>query len=217
MAAGKRFRLLIYENILNRWWSATFTIGLVSFLFVGVMWGFEWYHLNPLENPLPTLPPFSGEFLLAAGGLAWLLTAFLLVTRKNAHVQLLAKSLRLSTPFLRLDIPYKRINRTQTAEFGILFAQAKLSEWEKEMIAPLGSQTAIIIHLTAMPMPQKTLRLFLSRYFFIDKTPHLVLLVDDWMGFSTRLESARVGGLLPRKDAGKPKTGSYGLFDEMKK
>jgi len=38
------------------------------------------------------------------------------------------------------------------------------------------------------------LRLFLSRFFFKDKTPHLVLLVRDWMKFITELDSMRAGG-----------------------
>ena len=41
-------------------------------------------------------------------------------------------------------------------------------------------------------MPITTLRLFLSPFFFKDKTPHLVILVQDWMAFSTELESLRV-------------------------
>jgi hypothetical protein len=35
--------------------------------------------------------------------------------------------------------------------------------------------------------------MFLSRFFFKDKTPHLVILVKDWMQFSTELESLRSG------------------------
>jgi hypothetical protein len=44
-------------------------------------------------------------------------------------------------------------------------------------------------------MPQSTLRLFLSPFFFKDKTPHLVILVDEWMKFSNELESLRQGGV----------------------
>ncbi len=215
MAQKKRFRLLIYENILNRWIPAVFTIGFVLFLFVGVLWGFEWYYINPLENPLPTLPEITGIVLLVAGGLSLLLTFFLIFARKNAAVQLYANYFKISTPFLRLNIPYKRINRIQTAEFASLFPPSKLSEWEKEMIMPLASQTAIIVHLNSMPMAQKTLRLFLSRYFFIDSTPHLVLLVDDWLTFSTKFESARTTGKLPSQIQ---KTKSpYGILDSLKK
>jgi hypothetical protein len=35
---------------------------------------------------------------------------------------------------------------------------------------------------------------FLSPFFFKDKTPHLVILVENWMQFSSELESARTGG-----------------------
>jgi hypothetical protein len=33
--------------------------------------------------------------------------------------------------------------------------------------------------------------MFLSRFFFKDKTPHLVILVNDWMMFSTEMDSFR--------------------------
>ncbi|KAA0263535.1 MAG: hypothetical protein EDM79_17955 [Chloroflexi bacterium] len=42
-------------------------------------------------------------------------------------------------------------------------------------------------------MSQPALRLFLSPLFFKDKTPHFVLLVQDWMRFSAELESMRTG------------------------
>ncbi len=54
--------------------------------------------------------------------------------------------------------------------------------------------TAMVVELNALPMPASTLRLFLSPFFFKDKTPHLVILVQDWMSFSTQLESLRVSG-----------------------
>jgi len=37
------------------------------------------------------------------------------------------------------------------------------------------------------------LRMFLSRFFFKDKTPHFVILVKDWMGLSTEIDSFRTG------------------------
>ena len=51
--------------------------------------------------------------------------------------------------------------------------------------------------MSALPLSAPTLRLFLSPFFFKDQTPHLVILVDDWMGFSTELESRRMGGKAP--------------------
>jgi hypothetical protein len=50
-----------------------------------------------------------------------------------------------------------------------------------------------VIELNGYPMSQSSLRLFLSPLFFKDKTPHFVILVDDWMKFSNELESMRSG------------------------
>jgi len=51
--------------------------------------------------------------------------------------------------------------------------------------------TAIVINLNGYPMPQFVLRWFLSPFFFKDKTPHIVILVKDWLRFSAELDSMR--------------------------
>jgi hypothetical protein len=48
--------------------------------------------------------------------------------------------------------------------------------------------------LNGYPINQAVLKLFLSPFFFKDKTPHFVILVQDWMRFSSELESLRAGG-----------------------
>jgi hypothetical protein len=35
--------------------------------------------------------------------------------------------------------------------------------------------------------------MFFSRFFFKDKTPHFVILVKDWMGLSSEIDSFRTG------------------------
>lgn len=42
-------------------------------------------------------------------------------------------------------------------------------------------------------MPQSTLRLFLSPLFFKDKTPHFVIVVDDWMRLSSEMQGMQTG------------------------
>jgi len=58
----------------------------------------------------------------------------------------------------------------------------------------LAGKTAHVIHLNGYPLPPGLLRLFLSPFFFKDKTPHLVILVRDWLRFSTELDSIRLDG-----------------------
>ena len=73
----------------------------------------------------------------------------------------------------------------------LLFPPKSMSWWIREIFAPLSTRTAIVIDLHGYPISPRILHMFLSRFFFKDKTPHLVILVNDWMQFSTELESMR--------------------------
>jgi hypothetical protein len=179
---GHRYPLVVYTHMINRWWPAIFTLGLALFALSWALhsWGFEdWRWLS----------------FTSIGGLCIFLGILLLLTRKSAYVQPFSDHLRLATPFLRLNISYKRFKRASSANMGALFPPQSVSSWRREIIQPLAKMTALVIELTGYPMSQSTLRLFLSPLFFKDKTPHFVILVDDWMKFSAELESMRSGGV----------------------
>ncbi len=178
---GKRYPLVIYTHMLNRWWPAIFTLGLALLGLAWALhtWGYEqWRWLTTAS----------------IGGLNLFLGLLLFLLRKSAYVQPFSDHLRLSTPFLRLNISYKRFLRTSSTNMGTLFPPNSVSKWQAEIIQPLAKMTASVIELRGHPMPQATLRLFLSPLFFKDKTPHFVILVNDWMKFSTDLESMRASG-----------------------
>jgi hypothetical protein len=94
---------------------------------------------------------------------------------------------------MRLNISYKRIRKTTATEMRHLFSLKSMSGWVRDIFSPLANSTAVVIELSAYPVSPGLLRLFLSRFFFKDKTPHLVILVKDWMRFSAELESMRSG------------------------
>jgi hypothetical protein len=176
---GRRYPLVIYTRMLNRWWPAVFTLGisLLALSWALRSWGFEdWRWLATAS----------------VGGLNIFLGLLLLILRKSAYVQPFSDHLRLATPFLRLNISYRRIRRASSANVGALFPRESISSWQAEIIEPLARMTALVIELNGYPMPQSKLRLFLSPFFFKDKSPHLVILVNDWMKFSSELESMRV-------------------------
>jgi hypothetical protein len=212
---GRKYRLLLYEHVLNRWWPKTLQLAITIFVNVGMLWGVEWYFVNPAENPLPILSMEGGTVMLAIGIICLLFTFFLLITRKMAYVQLFDNYLRLATPFLRLNISYKRIQRANTAQIFNLFPPKSLSGWNREFIAPISGNSANVIYLTSYPLPRVFLRLFLSPFFFHDKTSHFTLIVDDWMGFSTELDSRRVAKKVPPRPA-RPRITS-GLLDDLKR
>lgn len=212
---GKKYRLLLYEHILNRWWPTTLTLAIAIFMYVGVFWGAEWYFTEPGQNLLPELPNEGGNFLLVVGGLAILFTIFLLIVRKMAYVQLYADHIKLATPFMRLNVSYKRIQRTTTAQIANLFPPQSLSGAKRDVIAPISGNTAIVVHLTSYPLSRRIIGLFFSPLFFYDKTPHFVLVVDDWMRFSGELDSRRVSGKMPQKAP--TQRISSGLLDDLRK
>jgi hypothetical protein len=119
------------------------------------------------------------------------------LVRKSAYVQPFADHLRLVTPFLRLNISYKRFRRTTSANIGSIFPPKSISQSLQDIVSPLAKMTAIVIEVSSLPMSQGMLRLFLSPLFFKDKSPHIIILVDDWMRFSAEMDSLRHGGDVP--------------------
>lgn len=178
---GRKYPLVIFTFMLSRWWTAVFAIG-VSMLGLAWLlrsWGFEQWRWLVCAG--------IGGFNVVVG-----LGMFLM--RKSAYVQPFTDHLRLVTPFLRLNISYKRFRRTSTASMGSLFPPKSISNTLREVVEPLAKLSAIVIEVNALPMSQAALKLFLSPLFFKDKSPHIIILVEDWMRFSAEMDSLRNGG-----------------------
>lgn len=181
---GHKFPLVVYQHLLNRWWTPMFAIGLVMF---ALAYG-EYTH------PVYRLIPWRWQLLAGIGILAFLVGVFFLIIRHIAYIQPFPGYVKLVTPFLRINISYKRIHKTTTTEMRQLFPPKSMSGWIRDIFQPLASQTAVVLELKAFPISPVILRLFLSRFFFKDKTPHFVILVKDWMRFSTEMDSFKTGG-----------------------
>ena len=180
---GHKFPLIVYQHLLNRWWTPMFAIGLVMF---ALAYG-EYTH------PIYRFIPWRWQLFAGIGVLAIFIGIFFLVIRQIAYIQAFPGYIKLVTPFMRLNISYKRLHKTTTTEMRLLFPPKSMSGWMRNIFVPLASQTAIILELKAYPIPPAILRMFLSRFFFKDKTPHFVILVKDWMGLSSEIDSFRTG------------------------
>ena len=178
---GRRYPLVVYTHMINRWWPLIILLSLGLFVLSWALysWGYEQWRW---------LTAFS------IGGLSLFLGLLLLALRKSAYVQPFSDYLRLATPlFFRLDISYKRFLRTSSSTMGALFPPSSVSKWRAGIIQPIAKMTAIVLELRGHPMSQSVLRLFLSPLFFKDKTPHFVIVVDDWMRLSSEIETMRSG------------------------
>ncbi len=195
--AGKKYPLLIYTRMMDRWWPPIFLIGLG-------MLALAWWLYQDVYTRLTQ--PWQWMTIAGAGGLCVLASLLILILRKSAYVRAYGDHMLLATPFLRMNVSYRRIRRTTSATMGMLFPTGKMSFLKRDTIEPLLRLTAVVVELNALPIARPTLRLFLSPFFFKDDTPHLVLLVKNWMSFSTELESLRVGGASEAPTVGRPQS-----------
>jgi uncharacterized integral membrane protein len=179
--AGHKYPLIVYRHMLNRWWPAMITMGLGMFALA----------YSEYIDPMAQFLSWRWQLPAGVGVLAILVGVFLLVIKQIAYVQPLPGHLKLVTPFMRINISYKRFKKTTTTEMRYLFPFKSLSGWMQDIFSPLATRTATVIDLNGYPISPFILRLFLSRFFFKDKTPHLVILVEDWLRFSSELESMR--------------------------
>lgn len=186
--AGKRHPLLIYTRMMDRWWPPIFLIG-------AGMLALAWWRYQDLYVRITA--PLQWMVLGGAGALAILASLLMLILRKSAYVRAYGDHFLLATPFLHMKVSYRRIRRTATANMAMLFPPARMPFLKRETIEPLLNRTALVVELNALPMPRSALRMFLSPFFFKDRTPHIVILVNDWMRFSSELESMRAAGDSP--------------------
>lgn len=136
-----------------------------------------------------------------------------LAIRRMAYIQPMPGYIKLVTPFMRINISYKRLVKTTTAEMRQLFPAKSMSGWIRGIFEPLASQTAIVLELKSYPVSPALLRMFLSRFFFKDRTPHLVILVRDWMRLSAEIDSFRSG--MDPNPASAKKRGSDSILSRL--
>ncbi len=190
--AGRRYPLLVYTRMIDRWWPAILLLGLAL---AALAW--------PLyQDPFLRLAePWRWQAMVVLGGAVILISLVMAAFRVSAYVQPFDSYLRLVTPFLRMNISYRRILRTTTVSMGAIFPPKSISSMRREILHPLAGMTAVKIELKALPISRPVLRFFLSPFFFQDRTPHFIILVKDWMGFITELDSMRSGANIAQRKA----------------
>lgn len=179
--SGKRHPLLFYRRAMDRLWVATFFLGLI----LGVVWLWFWW------SDVPLISPGNETWLLAGSVAALAFAIFAFFSRRVAYVQPHRDHLRLVTPFLRINISYRRVRSVHPAGFQQLFPPAKASWAQRSFLEPFYGRTAVVVELTSYPMSPLLLRFFLAPQMFSPQSAGFVFLVPDWMEFSTELDTFR--------------------------
>jgi len=185
---GRRHRLILYTAMLDRWWKFILGLGLAL---VGLAIG-----LRILSELLPQYhfllePDLILWAVAGAGGFAVLLSVIVFSLARSAYVQPCPIHLRLITPFLRVNISYQLIIQASIVEMKHLFPIKSYQGWRLRLARQLAGNTTIVLDLRGWPIPYGVLALFLSPFFFPDKTPLLALLVPNWMELSMELDNLR--------------------------
>lgn len=178
---GNRHTILLYKRVMDRMWTATLLLGI---LLLG-LWGWGWF------SPAVLIEAQNSFWLLAGSGMLLGFTLFAFFGRNMAYVQARPNHLRLVTPFLRTNISYKRMRSVHPANFQQLYPPSEASWAERRLLEPFYGKTAVVIDLNDYPLPPFFLRFFLAPQMFSKSNKGLVLLVPDWMAFSTEIDTFR--------------------------
>lgn len=143
---------------------------------------------SELEPPGP-LGEKNVVWLTAGFLVTLLISLFAFFSRWMAYAQAHNDHLRIVTPFLNLKISYRRIRRIHPTLVQQVFSKESARWAETSFLEPFYGKTALIIEVNGYPMSPMLLRFFLPRYIFSPLSPGFVLLVPDWMKFSTEIDS----------------------------
>jgi hypothetical protein len=177
--AGLRHPLLLYRRVMDRLWVSTLILGIILL----AAWGWTW---------ISSTRWFVGQendWLGVAAGVLLAFSVFAYFARLMAYVQPRRDHLGLVTPFLHLRISYRRIRSVHPVDFQQLFPPNEASWAQRRLLEPFYGKTAVVVELTDYPLPRRMLRFFLAPQMFSHRSKGLVLLVPDWMTFSTEIDS----------------------------
>ncbi|MGE5224864.1 MAG: hypothetical protein ACM3PY_20710 [Omnitrophica WOR_2 bacterium] len=179
--AGRRHTLLFYRRTMDRTWKFTLPVSLLL-----AAW---WYWSGREFVPAIPQPLDSLVFFGAVAGILY--TAFLLLARNMAYVQARGDHLRLATPFLRLNISYRRIRAVHPVNISEIFTLKKSGWRQRNFLEPFYGKTAVAMELNGYPFSPRLMRIFLSPYMFLQDTTGMLFLVEDWMELSTDIDTRR--------------------------
>jgi len=175
----KRFRLLIYSRMWQRWAWPCALITIASF----VMWGVapRTQLIYPPFRPLTLVPALASLLILTYAYLA----------RRLAWVQCKPNKLYIRTPFHPLSVSYSRFKGVRPTTFAQVFDPEKERGARRAWLYPYWNRTVIVVEISDYPLPRTWLHLWFSRYLLTPNSNGFVFLVDDWMTLSRQLDDAR--------------------------
>ncbi len=208
---GKRHPLLFYRRAADPVWQTTLGLGLL-FLIGQQLSG----SVLPYIGMTPYLPSPFDEILFFSGLLLIVVGLFVFLAGRLAYAQARPDHLRISTPFTRIKVSYRRVRSIHPANIAQLFPSANLRGSARSFLEPYFGKTAVVVELTSYPFSPGALRFFLGSQSLLPHGSGLVLMVSDWMSLSTELDSI-YGNWRQGRSSGATGAGKSGLAEQIRK
>ena len=185
--SSKRFRLLIYERMWQRWaWPCGLTVPASI-----ALW---WYapRISILYAPFRLLA-------LVPAAVALVVLAYIYLARRLAWVQCKPNHLRIQTPVYPLVVSYSRVKGTRPQPFSQVFDPAAEKKARRRWLRPYWGKTTLVVDLSRYPVSRTWLRLWFTPYLLAPDASGFVFLVEDWMALSRQLDDFRSAWRMRRK------------------
>lgn len=174
--SGKRFRLLIYERMWQRWaWPCVFIVPASIAL---------WWYTPRISVIYAPFRPLS----LVPAAVALIVLAYIYLARRLAWVQCTPNHLRIQTPLYPLVVSYSRIKGVRPQTFSQIFDPTAEKKARRRWLRPYWRRTALVVDLSKYPLSRTWLRLWFSPYLLPPDGVGFVFLVEDWMALSRQLD-----------------------------
>lgn len=180
--SGNRYPLLISRRLWDRLWAPT--------LFLGIILGLLWWQAG--SGKLPYIQTANNLWVLFGAIVSLLIGIFALLARNMSYIQPFASHFRIVTPFLKLNVSYRRISTIHPADMVQLFPPKNQRWAQRRFLTPFYAYTALAIKINGFPISKSLLRLFFPHPFFLPQATGFVIVVADWMKLSTELDT-RIG------------------------
>ncbi|MFM8320812.1 MAG: hypothetical protein ACKOC5_07840 [Chloroflexota bacterium] len=177
--SGARHRLVLYWHAMNRIWQHMLVLGLLA-MAVG------WWTLVP---PTTILGFHSDLWLFALAVLSLGIAGYAFIARYFAYIQPHDAYLTVVTPLVRFRISYQRLRGIRPMLLQQIFPPESSSWARRSFISQFYGKTALVLELKGYPINPRLLRMFIPGELFYPQGEGLVLLVPDWMKFSTEMDS----------------------------
>jgi len=173
---GDRFRLLVYGRMWERWAFLCVTIIPAS---IAVWWFTPRISIISQRLRVLTLVPAL---------VAIVLLVYTFFARKLSWVECRKGHLRIQTPIIPVAISYSRIRVVRPKLFKQVYDAALKNPARRRWLQPYLNSVVLSVELTAYPVSETWLRLWLSPYLLDPTNREMILLVNDWMALSRQID-----------------------------